>query len=67
MNNTMTVTYFASQLPPGNVLCAQFVIVDNLVLENTETFMIDLSTPAQRVLLQPTSALVVIQDNDGEL
>ena len=59
-----TVTFVTSPLPTPSRLCSQLIVLDDSIFENSESLMIDLSTTVERVTLQPSSALVIIQDDD---
>ena len=55
-------------IPGVNELCtSEISIIDDLVLEDNETFSVLLSTEDPDVLLDPASATVTIVDNDGEI
>ena len=52
---------------PGEIeLCIQITIIDDVILEDNETFSVGLSTTDQAVLLNPSSATVTILNSDSE-
>ena len=61
---TMIVFTF---IPGVNELCtSEISIIDDLVLEDNETFSVLLSTTDLDVSLEPSSASVTIVDNDSK-
>jgi len=58
---------FMSGSPPGTMLNAAIRIIDNTLPEGAETFMVNLVSSISQVTLgNPSSAIVVIVDNDGK-
>ena len=54
-------------IPGVNELCtSEISIIDDLVLEDNETFSVLLSTTDLDVSLEPSSASVTIVDNDSK-
>ena len=52
---------------PGETeLCIQITIIDDVILEDNETFSVGLITTDQAVILNPSSATVTILNNDSE-
>ena len=63
MRNVLVFTF----IPGVNELCtSEISIIDDLVLEDNETFSILLSTTDLDVSLEPSSASVTIVDNDSK-
>ena len=52
--------------PPEINGCSPVALVDDNVREGEETFSVTLSPPDEAVDLRSSSAVVTIQDNDGE-
>ena len=63
MRNIIVFTF----IPGVNELCtSEISIIDDLVLEDNETFSVLLSTTDLNVSLEPSSASVTIVDNDSK-
>ena len=52
--------------PGGTELCTTINIINDVILEDSETFSVQLTATDQAVILNPSSATVSIIDNDGE-
>jgi len=52
--------------PGGTELCTAINIINDVILEDSETFSVQLTATDQAVILNPSSATVSIIDNDGE-
>ena len=63
MRNVLAFTF----IPGVNELCtSEISIIDDLILEDNETFSVLLSTTDLDVSLEPSSASVTIVDNDSK-
>ena len=64
MRNVLVFTF----IPGVNELCtSEISIIDDLVLEDNETFSVLLSTTDLDVSLEPSSASITIVDNDSKI
>ena len=45
--------------------CADIPIIDDLIAESNELFIVTLTTQAEVTLVSPSDAIVTIRDNDG--
>ena len=50
----------------GTMLCEAFILIEDTILEDTETFTVAITDSGGEVLGSPSSATVTIDDNDGQ-
>ena len=48
-------------------LCQNVAIIDDVTVENTESFTLSLMSPESQILIPIDSVQVLIEDNDGKL
>ena len=53
--------------PTGQMQCSNVTILDDAILEGTETLTLQLSTSSPRVEIANSTATVIIQDDDSKL
>ena len=52
--------------PGESEMCTAISITNDAILEDSETFSVQINTTDQAVILNPSSATVTILDNDSE-
>ena len=62
LNDTINLTFMSG--PPGQRQCIEISIIDDLILENEETFTVSL-TADPGINISPAIATVTITDDDG--
>lgn len=48
-------------------LCQNVAIIDDVIVENKESFTLSLMSPESQILIPIDSVQVLIEDNDGKL
>ena len=60
-------TFVAMSTPNGDIKCNTITIIDDNVVEGEHSFQIGIATDPQLNIINPDSAMVTIQDNEGDV